>query len=142
NVCCASGVDGEGQCGIVLTIVHAVKRGGIDDPLGIKLTNYPGDADPVCDIDIGMAEPQCIIAKLLHQVLPELTGSANDQHLHEVAPAARVSLSQRMLKKRGSLSGSVPNSPRSRASQIVFTASPTPRSALKPMAFWILAPLT
>ena len=136
------GIDRKGQCRVQLAIIDAVERRGVDDPVRRMLPDRAGDAHAVGDVDVAVTEPDGPVAKGLHQVLAKLARCTNDQHLHAVAPAARVSFSQRMLKKRGSLSGSGPKSPRSRPSQIVLTASPTPRSALKPMAFWILAPLT
>src|SRR3954470_4172515 len=100
-----------------------MKRRRVDDPIRLVLANDPRDTDPIGHVDVTMGEPNGAIAKCPHQILAELAGAPDDQCPHAGTPLMIVSFSQRMLKKRGSFSGSRPKSPRSRASQIETTAS-------------------
>ena len=109
---------------------------------GCWLADDARDADAVGHVDVGVGEPDGSVAKDAHEILTELTRGADDQRPHAGTPASTVSFSQRMLKKRGSFSGSRPKSPRSSASQMATTASAVPRSALKPSVCWIFSPLT
>src|SRR5215217_2730368 len=138
----ADGVDREGERWVQLTIVHAVERGGVDHPVRPVLAYDTRDANPIRDVDFRVRESDGIAAEGPHEILPKLTRRPDDQCLHAGTPASTVSLSQRILKKRGSLSGSNPKSPRSSASQMVTTASAAPRSALNPRVRWIFSPLT
>src|SRR5829696_4497763 len=126
------GVNRKGKRRVQLTVVNAMERGGVDHPVRLMLPHDPRDAHSVRDVDIGVGETDGLFAEGPHEILPELTRGAEDQGPHAGTPASTVSLSQRILKKRGSLSGSSPKSPRSSASQIAMTASLAPRSALNP----------
>ncbi len=116
DVAGAGGIDGKGQSRVQLAVVDAMEGGGVDDPVGAMLAQDAGDADAVGDVDVGVGQTDRVVAEGPHQVLTELPGRADDQCPHAGTPAMIVSFSQRMLKKRGSLSGSRPKSPRSRAS--------------------------
>ena len=98
---------------------------------GSMLAQDARDADAVGHVDVGVGETNGVVAEGAHEILTELTRGADDQRPHAGTPAMIVSFSQRMLKKRGSLSGSSPKSPRSSASQMATTASVAPRSGAK-----------
>src|SRR5690348_8912655 len=88
NICCAGGIDGKGKRWIQLAVVNAMERRGIDDPVRRVFTHDARHPNTVRDIDITVTEADGIVPEHFHQVLPKLTGGADDEHLHAVAPAA------------------------------------------------------
>src|SRR4051794_11490676 len=66
-------VHSESMGRIELTVIDAVERGGVDDPIRLMLAQDARDTDPIGHIDITVGEPDGAVAKGPHQILAKLT---------------------------------------------------------------------
>src|SRR5215212_4639211 len=73
QVSSADGIDGKSKRRVQLAVIHAMERGGIDNPVWLLLAHDARDTNTVRDVDIRVRETDSRFAEGLHQVVTQLT---------------------------------------------------------------------